>query len=50
MEIEENVNAGMENGSFQRYLLGTGKICNLKELSVIADVDNRSLKISSMDT
>jgi hypothetical protein len=30
MEIEENVNAGMENGSSQRYLLGTEKICNLK--------------------
>ena len=30
MEIKENVNAGMENGSFQRYLLGTEKIRNLK--------------------
>jgi len=30
MEIEENVNSGREKASFQRYLLRTEKICNLK--------------------
>jgi hypothetical protein len=30
MEIVTNVNSGQENGSFQRYLLTTKKICNRK--------------------
>jgi hypothetical protein len=37
MEIEENVNSGRENGSFQRYLLETEKVCNLQQLSAIAE-------------
>jgi hypothetical protein len=31
---------GRNNGSFQRYLLKTEKICNLKQLSVIADISH----------
>jgi hypothetical protein len=30
IEIEENVNSGRENGSFQRYLLKTEKIGDVK--------------------
>jgi hypothetical protein len=30
MKIEENVNSNRKKGSFQRYLLRTEKICNLK--------------------
>jgi hypothetical protein len=49
MEIEENGNSCWENGSFQRYLLRTEKICNLKELSDIAAIGNRDLEIKSGD-
>jgi hypothetical protein len=40
MEIGTNVNCRWKNSSFQRYLLRTEKICNLKELSVIAATEN----------
>lgn len=39
-----NVNGGRENGCFRRYLLITYTMCNVKQLPVIADSDNRGFE------